>query len=398
MQNIYVILAHIYQATGIPIYLYDRNTFVKAFSDDEHDHFLPPKQFIDYLTNSRREIDYLASDFFAYFGSIEISSTSTLRIIVGPAFQMNIQQDHFRELIKSYVVVEQKEREEFSQFISNLPVISLNRFLNILKTIHFFINQKEISTETILKSRDKVLREDQAILTTYENRENLRYNNSYNVENRLCGYVEHGDLEKILEFIEEPFQTHEGKMAQDSLRQAKNTAIVSITLITRAAIRGGVDTESAFQISDRFIQQIEQFHSLGPIQHLIQEVLFDLTNRVRKLKLVHMGSEFLPLIRYIERNVNQPLSVTLLAEKFGYSRSHLSTLFKKTNGITLQNFITKCKMEEAKQLLTYTDKAISTISNYLRFSSQSHFQTVFKQYTGQSPAKYRKNTNHIKEF
>ena len=45
-------------------------------------------------------------------------------------------------------------------------------------------------------------------------------------------------------------------------------------------------------------------------------------------------------------------------------------------------FIMRCKMEEAKQLLKYTDRSVSVISSYLCFSSQSHFQTAFRNSSG----------------
>lgn len=396
MEQLHSLFHHLYQSLLVPIYLFEGNFCILNFPDKE-DNFDPPKQLLDQLISNTKEIDYIGSDFFAYYGSIKVEKHPNCKIIIGPVFQMNIQKECFRELVKNYVV-EQDKIEQFSQFMNSLPIMSLHQFLNILKTIFFFTNKKEITTKEILKSKDKVLKDNQAVIKTYESRENFYYNNSYSVENRICSYVENGELDKVSEFIEEPFQIHEGKIAEDNLRQGKNTAIVFITLITRAAIRGGVDTESAYQLSDEFIRQTEQFQSLQPIQHLIQEVLFELTDQVRRLKLDNTGGELLPLIRYIKKNINQPLSVTLLADKFGYSRGYLSTLFKKINGISLQDYITKCKIEEAKQLLTHTDKPISTISNYLCFSSQSHFQTVFKKTAGESPAIFRKSKNQLKEY
>ena len=54
-------------------------------------------------------------------------------------------------------------------------------------------------------------------------------------------------------------------------------------------------------------------------------------------------------------------------------------------------FILRCKLEEGKELLQYTNKSISTISTFLCFSSQSHFQTAFKKQFGITPAEYRRN-------
>ena len=52
-------------------------------------------------------------------------------------------------------------------------------------------------------------------------------------------------------------------------------------------------------------------------------------------------------------------------------------------------------LEEAKSLLTYSDKTLSEISNYLCFSSQAYFQTVFKKKYGLTPKQYRNQTHKI---
>ena len=56
----------------------------------------------------------------------------------------------------------------------------------------------------------------------------------------------------------------------------------------------------------------------------------------------------------------------------------------------MNSFIMRCKLEEAKSLLTHTDKSISEISSYLCFSSQAYFQNVFKKKYGITPNAYRK--------
>ena len=58
--------------------------------------------------------------------------------------------------------------------------------------------------------------------------------------------------------------------------------------------------------------------------------------------------------------------------------------------MTLTDFILRKKSEEAGRLLTYTDKSLTSVSEYLGFSSQSHFARVFKKYMGMTPAEYRR--------
>ncbi len=65
-------------------------------------------------------------------------------------------------------------------------------------------------------------------------------------------------------------------------------------------------------------------------------------------------------------------------------------LFKKETGQTLNDFIHQVKTEKAKALLADRSKSILQISDYLGYSSPSHFSRVFHAYCGVTPAGYRK--------
>ena len=95
-------------------------------------------------------------------------------------------------------------------------------------------------------------------------------------------------------------------------------------------------------------------------------------------------------ILYVQHHTNQPLTVQSVADALGYHRAYLSSCFSNTMGFCLNEYIYRCKLEEGKTLLTFTDKSISEISSYLCFSSQSHFQLRFKKAFHVTPAEYRK--------
>ena len=71
------------------------------------------------------------------------------------------------------------------------------------------------------------------------------------------------------------------------------------------------------------------------------------------------------------------------------SRPYLSERFKAESGESLTDYILREKTAEAKRLLDYTDKSLTSISSYLGFSSPSHFSRVFRKYTGHLPSEYR---------
>ena len=70
------------------------------------------------------------------------------------------------------------------------------------------------------------------------------------------------------------------------------------------------------------------------------------------------------------------------------SPQYISSLFKKEVGVSLSEYILKCKIDEAKYLLTHTNYSILEISTLLCFHDQSYFTKTFKRFTGITPKKY----------
>ena len=83
-------------------------------------------------------------------------------------------------------------------------------------------------------------------------------------------------------------------------------------------------------------------------------------------------------MQFIKAHINEPISVDDIIEVSGKSRAYLFKKFKTELGVGIGEYISHCRLREAKSLLRYTDKPISEISNYLCYSSQSHFQNAFK--------------------
>lgn len=92
---------------------------------------------------------------------------------------------------------------------------------------------------------------------------------------------------------------------------------------------------------------------------------------------------------YIEKNYMSDISLSGLASTFYLSKEHLSRLFKKETGQNLFSYIMELKLEEAKRLLTETDRTLDDIAFSLGFSNGNYFSKVFKKNIGISPNNYR---------
>ncbi len=77
-------------------------------------------------------------------------------------------------------------------------------------------------------------------------------------------------------------------------------------------------------------------------------------------------------------NIDKPLSVEELADRFAMNRSVLSRLFKKHTGMTLKDYIWKTKDEEAKNLLSTTRYPIETVARSVGYEDPLYFSTFFR--------------------
>ena len=109
-------------------------------------------------------------------------------------------------------------------------------------------------------------------------------------------------------------------------------------------------------------------------------------------------SVLLQTVEFIMRNLSKPMTVSDIADTVGMSRSHLSTLFKKTMGDSIHSFIEKKQLHLAKQLLIGSKLNIQEIGEQVGILDAKYFSKWFKRCTGFSPSNYRteqKDEEHL---
>lgn len=96
------------------------------------------------------------------------------------------------------------------------------------------------------------------------------------------------------------------------------------------------------------------------------------------------------IVEYIENNYNEPMNLQLLSELVHFSPSYLSRIFHQEQGITLRGYLNQVRIRHAIELLKETKITVYEVASACGFVNVSHFNRVFKQYTGKSPAEVRK--------
>jgi AraC family transcriptional regulator len=92
---------------------------------------------------------------------------------------------------------------------------------------------------------------------------------------------------------------------------------------------------------------------------------------------------------YIQAHLEHELSLAELAAVAQMSPAHFARLFKQATGQTPHRYVTTCRMERAKQLLTETTLPLHEIGAWVGYADQSHFTALFRQHVATTPKSYR---------
>ncbi len=151
-----------------------------------------------------------------------------------------------------------------------------------------------------------------------------------------------------------------------------------------------MDVEDALTASDAYIRQCELMTDIHQITKLNYDMVLYYTQQVQAIRHGHYATDLVRNVAlYIQHHLSETITTDQIADHLYLSRQHLSRCFTRDAGIPLAAYIRNEKTEEAKRLLRYTDKTISSIALFLGFSSQAHFSKVFKEITGMTPGDYR---------
>jgi len=93
----------------------------------------------------------------------------------------------------------------------------------------------------------------------------------------------------------------------------------------------------------------------------------------------------------MDRGFARPLDLDTIAREAGYSRFHFARAFRNTYGETPHAYLTRRRIERAKDLLRSANLTVTEICDLVGFSSLGSFSSRFRELVGVSPSAYRRS-------
>lgn len=96
-----------------------------------------------------------------------------------------------------------------------------------------------------------------------------------------------------------------------------------------------------------------------------------------------------PVREYLEEHCTEKIALESVAEHFFLNKHYLARLFKEQYGVSVNSYLTQVRITRAKQMLRFTDKAVSVIAAECGLEDANYFSRVFKKVEGVTPKQYR---------
>jgi AraC-like DNA-binding protein len=138
-----------------------------------------------------------------------------------------------------------------------------------------------------------------------------------------------------------------------------------------------------------------------PINHIsekLQKNGFELIEDNKAKIIEKIKKEIISAIQqYEEIDLEKINFSSYLSDKLNKDYPYLSSLFSKTQGITIEHFVIMQKIEKAKEFLKYGELTLSEIAFWLGYSSVQHLSRQFKNITGFTASQYKSNINSLRK-
>jgi AraC family transcriptional regulator len=158
-------------------------------------------------------------------------------------------------------------------------------------------------------------------------------------------------------------------------------------------------------LSDPFVQQIgfalktsletngtsSRLYADAIAHALVVHLLARYSTQSRPIKPIAGGftqAQWKQIIDFIHANLDRNIHLTELAGIVQFSPYHFAHVFKRTTNTSPHQYMIRCRIERAKQLMVMGDLSIATIAQTVGFASQGHFTYHFKRLVGVTPKVY----------
>jgi len=367
------------------------------------------KNIINYLKGEGKDVPYVSdkqNTFHTFYTDnlfvynvvyYKDNKQTSIALIAGPILSQIPNNESLNRIILNKSLPYNK-KNEFIGLLNNLPLATSERINQLGKLL---LALCKTDTDSWITSRQEI----HGNANSTEKSRLVNLNNSNNTELReselhamykfstlLMDKIIHGDVNGIIEVISEYLNLFLSlDSVVDNNRSLKNRSIMICSIACHFAIQSNVPYERMINNLWRSIIELEKLKAANDILVQMSATIEGFAHAVSTLSNNGYSLYINRVINYIKGHLSENITLKKLAAYVQISPVYLSSLIKKETNHSLSFHINLCRIEESKRLLVYSNKSMQEIAYDIGYTYQTHYNTVFKKFEGQTPLAYRKN-------
>lgn len=180
----------------------------------------------------------------------------------------------------------------------------------------------------------------------------------------------------------------EGKKGKNMTISVKNMVSTRCILVVKATLEKlGIEYDSV-ELGEVETATIIAEERLKILDEQLKRVGLELKENKKYAVVEKIKSAIAELVSYSDEQMKVTLS-EYISRKLNTNSTYLSNLFSEIEGMSIEKYFIKRKIEHVKQLLQNEDLNLKEISYITNYSSVAHLSYQFKKITGVAPSEFR---------
>lgn len=211
----------------------------------------------------------------------------------------------------------------------------------------------------------------------------------YKIEDDMLQAIAEGNYDRAVE-IQRAFQKYEPRERYNQTIQQNKIAMLTFNTLCRKAVQNAaVHPAHIDNVSSEFAARILRARSGKELVPFFNEMLRKYCLLVRSYSLKGYSRVVQDAINYIDFNLQESLSLALVAKEISADRKYLSTLFRKETGKTLTDYIREKRIQQSLRYLGLTSASVADIAERVGILDVNYFSRLFHKQVGMTPSHYR---------
>lgn len=217
----------------------------------------------------------------------------------------------------------------------------------------------------------------------------VSYEESYpaNLENEIFDKLEDGDVDGCLLSSNAFFDWMSEKYSQDVM-SIKLKALEFVLRAEREMYRSGGHLYE-FESRKDYLSDLINMDSMESIRSWFVEKMKNAVANMTTGSSDHTHYLVKQALEYIENNYGTDISLNEISEKLNISSYYFSKLFKEETNEGFIEYLTRRRVDRAKEMLKDPAKSIKEVGSECGYSDPNYFSRIFKKSTGMTPTEYK---------